>query len=58
MVKLIGCPWVSVMGLVAGLVESDRVVVEGVKFEFQLFTKFATLTEPKPVAKSYPAVVA
>ena len=56
-VKLIACPWVRVMGLVAGLVESARVAVEGVKFEVQLFTKFAALTEPKPVARSYPVVV-
>ena len=40
------------MGLVAGLVESDSVVADVVKLEVQLLTKFATLTEPKPVAKS------
>ncbi len=51
-VKLIGWPCVRVMGVVTGLVESARVILEGVKFEFQLFTKFATLTEPNPVAKS------
>ncbi len=52
MVKLTGWPWVNVMGFVAGFVESERVVVEGVKLDFQLFTKFAMLTEPNPVAKS------
>ena len=57
-VKLTGCPCVSVMGLVAGLVDSVRDVVGLVKLDFQLLTKFATLTEPNPVAKSYPVVVA
>src|SRR5271157_266655 len=57
MVKLTGWPCVSVMGLVAGLVESERVVEDGVKLDFQLFTKLATLTDPNPVAKSYPVVV-
>jgi hypothetical protein len=51
-VKLIGCPCVNVSGLVAGVVESERVVVGTVKFDFQLLTKLATLTEPNPVAKS------
>ena len=56
-VKLIGWPCVNVMGLVAGVVESERVVEDGVKLDFQLFTKLATLTDPNPVAKSYPVVV-
>ena len=55
-VKLIGCPCVSVMGLVAGVVKSERLVVVVVKLEVQLLTRFATLTEPNPVAKSYPVV--
>jgi len=58
MMKLTGWPWVSVIGLVAGSVESDRLVVDGVKFEVHLLTKFATLTEPNPVARLYPVVVA
>ena len=52
MVKSTGCPCTCVMGLVVGVVESERVVVVVVKLDFQLFTKFATLTEPNPVAKS------
>jgi hypothetical protein len=52
MVKSTGCPCVKTMGLVAGLVESDSVVVDVVKLEVQLLTKFATLTEPNPVARS------
>jgi hypothetical protein len=58
MLTLTACPCVSVMGLVAGVVESERVVVEGVKLtEVQLFTRFAALTEPNPVAMSKPVVV-
>ena len=53
MVKFTGWPCANVMGLVGGLVESESVVVVGMKqAEFQLFTKFATFTEPNPVAKS------
>src|ERR1039458_2458260 len=53
--KLTACPCATVIGLVPGglaPVDSKRVVVLGVKFDFQLFTKLATLTEPSPVAKS------
>ena len=53
--KLTGCPCVTVIGLAPGglaPVDSKSVVVLGVKFDFQFLTKFATLTEPKPVAKS------
>jgi hypothetical protein len=52
MVKLTGWPCVSVTGLVAGLVASDRLVVEVVKLDVQLLTRFATLTDPNPDAKS------
>ena len=52
-----GCPCVSVMGLVAGLVASERVIVDGVKFDFQPFTRLATLTDPSPVARSKPEMV-
>jgi hypothetical protein len=47
MVKLTVCPWMRVVG------ERElSVVVVVVKLEVQLLTKFATLTEPNPVAKS------
>ncbi len=53
MLRLTGWPCVRVMGLVAGVVESESVVVVGAKLtELQFFTRFAALTEPSPVAKS------
>ena len=52
MVKSIGCPCTSVMGVAGGVGVSVSVEVVVVKLDFQLFTKFATLTVPSPVARS------
>jgi hypothetical protein len=57
MLKLTDCPWVSVVRVAGGVADSKRVAAVVVKSDFHLFTRFATLTVPNPVAKSYPAVV-
>src|SRR5262249_42091215 len=52
MVNCASCPCVRVMGFVAGLVARDKVTELAVKFDFQLFTRLAALSDPSPVAKS------
>src|SRR5487761_182426 len=50
---LIGAPCVILIALPP---LSVRVVVDGLKItEFQLLTRLLAFTEPRPVAKSYPA---
>src|SRR5439155_21903248 len=57
LLTLTGAPWATVIEeTTVPFTLAASVVAEGRKLtEDQLFTRFCTLTEPRPVARSYPA---